>query len=143
MAVQDAVKRLESALDSEDILNGLDTNTLLLQPENPAPGELPPPGPHQAPCFHTTAQHQLVVVPAESQPKPPFQPAMLMQSPQADGVASRLSEIRILDIVQRDVCIVFLPYTCHSPVSHCTLVTQLANQPGFGWNSCNIFFFFF
>ena len=26
---------------------------------------------------------------------------------------------------------------------HSRLITQLANQPGFGWNSCNIFFFFF
>ena len=25
---------------------------------------------------------------------------------------------------------------------HSHLITQLANQPGFGWNSCNIFFFF-
>ena len=25
---------------------------------------------------------------------------------------------------------------------HSRLITQLANQPGFGWNSCNIFFFF-
>ena len=24
---------------------------------------------------------------------------------------------------------------------HCSLLTQLANQPGFGWNSCGIFFF--
>ena len=26
---------------------------------------------------------------------------------------------------------------------HSRLITQLANQPDFGWNSCNIFFFFF
>ena len=26
-------------------------------------------------------------------------------------------------------------------VLHCRLMTQLANQPDFGWNSCNIFFF--
>ena len=26
---------------------------------------------------------------------------------------------------------------------HSRLITQLANQPGFGWNSCNIIFFFF
>ena len=25
---------------------------------------------------------------------------------------------------------------------HSRLITQLADQPGFGWNSCNIFFFF-
>ena len=27
-------------------------------------------------------------------------------------------------------------------VLHCRLMTQLADQPGFGWNSCDIFFLF-
>ena len=30
--------------------------------------------------------------------------------------------------------------TFHLPVLHCRLMTQLAEQPGFSWNSCNIFF---
>ena len=60
------MKRLENALDSEEILNGLDTNTLLLQPEDPAPGELFPwSGASSLPSHRYT----VVVVLAGLQPK--------------------------------------------------------------------------
>ena len=90
------MKRLENALDSEDILNGLDTSTLHLQPEDPAPGGLLPWS--AASSLPVTLQHNRCDASwiAAKAPLKTFQLAEQIQAPQAGGIASRLSEIGIL-----------------------------------------------
>ena len=52
-------------------------------------------------------------------------------------------QILLLHMIIVELCLCLVRIIYFLSALHCHLMTQLANQPGFGWNSCKIFFSFF